>query len=35
VIGEVYTDRDGVSTLQFQVWKNSDRLNPESWLLRK
>jgi septal ring factor EnvC (AmiA/AmiB activator) len=35
VIGEVYTDREGVSTVQFQVWKNSDRLNPESWLLRK
>jgi len=35
VLGEVYTDRNGISELQFQIWKNSDRLNPESWLMRK
>ncbi len=32
VIGEVYTDNSGVSELEFQVWKNSVKLNPEVWL---
>ncbi|MEL7144853.1 MAG: peptidoglycan DD-metalloendopeptidase family protein [Bacteroidota bacterium] len=32
VIGEVYTNKDGVSQLQFQVWKNTKNLNPEKWL---
>jgi septal ring factor EnvC (AmiA/AmiB activator) len=31
-IGEVYTDKNGVSELQFQVWKNSEKLDPEKWL---
>lgn len=31
-IGRVATDSDGTSELQFQVWKNTSRLNPESWL---
>ncbi|MET3539777.1 septal ring factor EnvC (AmiA/AmiB activator) [Pontibacter aydingkolensis] len=35
VIGTVYTDTDGTTELQFQVWKNSDNMNPEVWLLRK
>ncbi len=34
-IGLVYTDSDGVTELQFQVWKNSERQNPEDWLLKK
>jgi murein hydrolase activator len=34
-LGEVYTDKDGVSELQFQIWKNFDRLNPEAWLFDK
>ena len=34
-LGEVYTDKDGVSELQFQIWKNYDRLNPEAWLFDK
>jgi septal ring factor EnvC (AmiA/AmiB activator) len=33
-IGRVATDSDGTSELQFQIWKNTSRLNPESWLLR-
>jgi septal ring factor EnvC (AmiA/AmiB activator) len=32
-IGAVATDRDGVSEVQFQLWKGADRLNPESWLI--
>ncbi|MBC5993803.1 murein hydrolase activator EnvC family protein [Pontibacter cellulosilyticus] len=35
VIGTVYTDADGTTELQFQVWKNSDNMNPETWLIRK
>lgn len=31
-IGEVYTNRDGVSEVQFQVWKNNSNLNPQDWL---
>lgn len=35
VIGEVYTDREGTSELQFQIWRNSEKLNPETWLQDK
>jgi murein hydrolase activator len=34
-IGTVYTDSDGTSELQFQVWKNSETLNPQSWISPK
>jgi septal ring factor EnvC (AmiA/AmiB activator) len=34
-IGTVATDSEGTSSLQFQVWKNTTRLNPEAWLLRR
>lgn len=32
VIGDVYTNRDGISELEFQVYKGTTKLNPESWL---
>jgi murein hydrolase activator len=32
-IGTVYSNDEGTTELQFQLWKNSSRLNPESWLL--
>ncbi|MGA0560490.1 murein hydrolase activator EnvC family protein [Larkinella sp. VNQ87] len=32
-IGVVATDKDGVAEVQFQVWKSTSRLNPESWLM--
>jgi septal ring factor EnvC (AmiA/AmiB activator) len=32
VIGTVYTNSEGTSELQFQIWKNSANLNPENWL---
>ena len=35
VIGEVNTDMDGVSEVQFQVWKNTKKLDPELWLAKK
>jgi septal ring factor EnvC (AmiA/AmiB activator) len=33
VIGVVATDKDGVAEVQFQVWKSTSRMNPESWLI--
>ncbi|WP_378410480.1 murein hydrolase activator EnvC family protein [Rhodocytophaga aerolata] len=35
VIGEVFTDADGMSELQFQIWKNQEKLNPQAWLNTK
>lgn len=32
MIGEVFTDTDGMSELQFQIWKNQEKLNPQAWL---
>jgi septal ring factor EnvC (AmiA/AmiB activator) len=32
-LGSVATDREGVSEVQFQLWKGNDRMNPESWLI--
>lgn len=34
-IGRVATDSDGTSELQFQIWKNTARLNPENWLINR
>lgn len=34
-IGTVNTDKSGVSELQFQIWKNSQKLNPAEWLTTK
>ncbi len=31
-IGEVFTDAEGVSEVQFQVWKSSNKLDPAKWL---
>lgn len=33
-IGEVIRDDDGAALLQFQIWKNSKRLDPEDWLAK-
>ncbi len=35
VIGEVNTDVDGTSEVQFQVWKNTQKLDPELWLAKR
>ncbi|MEM9895200.1 MAG: peptidoglycan DD-metalloendopeptidase family protein [Bacteroidota bacterium] len=35
IIGEVFTDRDGISELEFQVYKGTNKLNPENWLALK
>ncbi len=34
-IGQVYTDREGTSEFQFQIWHNQEKLNPEVWLQGK
>ncbi|MGI4834867.1 MAG: murein hydrolase activator EnvC family protein [Janthinobacterium lividum] len=34
-LGTAATDADGTAQVQFQVWRNSANLNPESWLGRK
>ena len=34
-IGTVHTSSEGTSEVQFQLWRNSANLNPESWLGRK
>jgi len=31
-IGIVATDNDGTSEINFQVWRNFDKINPEGWL---
>lgn len=33
-LGSVYTDKDGISELQFQVWKNDQKLDPQTWLTK-
>ncbi|WOK05536.1 peptidoglycan DD-metalloendopeptidase family protein [Imperialibacter roseus] len=35
IVGEVFTDTDGISEIQFQVWKNNQKLDPEKWLMTK
>ncbi len=34
-IGYVFTDKEGKSEVQFQVWKGSEKLNPEQWLAKR
>ncbi len=34
-IGVVYTDAEGLTQLEFQVWKGSKKLDPEQWLSKK
>ena len=34
-IADIVTNSDGVSELQFQVWKNNIKLNPQKWIMNK
>jgi septal ring factor EnvC (AmiA/AmiB activator) len=34
-IGVVSTNKEGVSEVQFQIWKNYQKLNPETWIVKK
>ncbi|PTX14593.1 septal ring factor EnvC (AmiA/AmiB activator) [Pontibacter mucosus] len=33
-IGTVYTNSDGTTELQFQIWKNSSNMDPEGWIAK-
>ncbi|AHM62579.1 peptidase m23 [Flammeovirgaceae bacterium 311] len=33
-IGTVYTNKDGVTELHFEIWKNDQKLDPEHWLYK-
>lgn len=35
IIGVVHTNPDGISELEFQVWKGTQKTDPEKWLVRK
>ncbi len=32
-IGQVFTDKDGISEVQFQVWRNQQKMDPTKWLM--
>lgn len=34
VLGTVYTSKEGVSEVHFEIWKNNQKLNPEQWLFK-
>lgn len=34
VLGTIYTSSEGVSELHFEIWKNNQKLDPESWLYK-
>ena len=34
-LGTIYTDPNGVSTLQFQIWQDANKLNPAIWLSKE
>jgi len=34
-IGVVFTDADGLTQLEFQVWRGNKKLDPEEWLAKK
>ena len=35
IIADLVTNSDGITELQFQVWKNNIKLNPENWIIKK
>ncbi len=35
VIADLVTNNDGITQLQFQIWKNNIKLNPENWIINK
>jgi septal ring factor EnvC (AmiA/AmiB activator) len=35
IIGETYTNSQGIAELQFQIWKSTQALNPQDWMVRK
>tara|TARA_B100000959_G_C14938901_1_gene606911 strand:+ start:84 stop:857 length:774 start_codon:yes stop_codon:yes gene_type:complete len=35
VLADLVTNSDGITQLQFQIWKNNIKLNPEKWIIKK
>ena len=35
IIADLVTNNDGLTQLQFQIWKNNIKLNPENWIIKK
>ena len=35
IIGTVGEEEDGISELHFEIWKNQEKQNPESWITKK
>ena len=35
IIGDLVTTSDGTTELQFQIWKNNVKFNPEKWIIKK
>ena len=35
ILAELVTNSDGITQLQFQIWKNNIKLNPEKWIIKK
>lgn len=35
MLGVVYMDKKGVSQLQFQIWRGTQKLNPLDWLVKR
>ena len=35
IIADLVTNKDGITQLQFQIWKNNIKLNPEKWIMKK
>ena len=35
IIADLVTNNDGITQLQFQIWKNNIKLNPENWIIKK
>lgn len=34
-IADLVTNNNGITQLQFQIWKNNIKLNPENWIIKK
>ena len=35
IIADLVTNKDGITQLQFQIWKNNIKLDPENWIMKK
>ena len=35
IIADLVKNNDGITQLQFQIWKNNIKLNPENWIIKK